>query len=134
MMETSPSMRQSVAGTSAARTEATTVPKNVAYAAVFLRVALGVWFLLHEFFLEKISTWTAKTLPGTFATWIKNPAGYGFYQSFLHNVALPNAEFFRTFITSWEFIFGICLILGLGLRVLVPLQIFANLNYIMVKT
>lgn len=108
--------------------------RNVTSAAVFMRVAVGLFFLIQEVFLEKLSTWTGKTLPTVFATWAKNPHGYGFYQSFLVNVALPNAEFFRVLITTWEIAFAICLILGLGLRVLIPLQIFANLNYMLGKT
>lgn len=106
----------------------------VAYGSIFLRVALGLFFLVQEDGLEKFSTWTSKTLPTVFATWAKNPHGYGFYQSFLTHVALPNAEFFRFLVTYWEVTFAVCLILGLGLRVLIPLQIFANLNYMLGKT
>ncbi len=106
----------------------------VAYGIVFLRVAVGLFFLIQEAYLEKLFTWTDKTLPTIFATWAKNPHGYAFYQSFLTNVAIPNAEFFRYLVPSWEVTFGICLILGLGLRVLIPFQIFANLNYMLGKT
>lgn len=106
----------------------------VAYGIIFLRVAVGLFFLVQEDILEKFSTWTSRTLPTVFAIWIKNPHGYGFYQSFLMNVALPHAEFFRFLVTYWEVAFAVCLILGLGLRVLIPLQIFANLNYMLGKT
>lgn len=35
---------------------------------------------------------------------------------------------------SWEFVLGLCLLLGLGIRIVSPLQIFANINYILGKT
>jgi thiosulfate dehydrogenase [quinone] large subunit len=66
--------------------------------------------------------------------WAENPQGYGFYKSFLLNFALPNASFFTHLVTSWEFVLGICLVLGLGIRIVAPLQIFANVNYILGKT
>ncbi len=100
---------------------------------VFMRVAFGGWLLYHEAW-EKLTTWTPKTLPAVFGTFAKNPHAYGFYKSFLLNVALPNAGFLRSLITGWELLFAIALILGIGLRVLIPFQIFANLNYMLAKT
>lgn len=107
--------------------------RTAAYGVLFMRLAIGVWFLYHEAW-EKMHTWTDKTLPNIFGTWIKNPEGYKFYQSFLQDVALPNAEFFRFLVTYWELALAFCLILGLGLRVVIPLQVFANLNFILGKT
>jgi hypothetical protein len=40
----------------------------------------------------------------------------------------------RGLIPGWELHIAIALIVGIGLRVLIPLQIFANLNYILAKT
>jgi uncharacterized membrane protein YphA (DoxX/SURF4 family) len=73
-------------------------------------------------------------LPAVFGKFAKNPHAYGFYKSFLLNVALPNAGFLRGLITGWELLFATALILGIGLRVVIPFQIFANLNYILAKT
>jgi len=103
------------------------------YGIPFLRIAFGLWFLYHEAY-EKIHAWTPETLPKLFKMWGENPQGYGFYKSFLLNFALPNASFFTHLVTSWEFVLGICLVLGLGIRIIAPLQIFANINYILGKT
>ncbi len=102
-------------------------------AIVFARVAFGAWLLIFEAW-EKITTWNAHTLPTIFGIFTKSPLAYGFYKSFLLNMALPNAAFLRGLITGWETVFALCLIIGLGLRVLIPLQLFANLNYILAKT
>ena len=133
-MEAMRSSRTAIGGGQSAHLDSSTATGTVAYSIVFLRVAVGLFFLLQEAILEKFLAWTSKTLPTIFATWAKNPHGYDFYKSFLTNVALPNAAFFRFLVPYWELVFAICLILGLGLRVLVPLQIFANLNYMMGKT
>jgi uncharacterized membrane protein YphA (DoxX/SURF4 family) len=102
------------------------------YAIVFLRVAFGLWFLWHEA-IEKFQHWTPQTLPRVIATWTRSD-GYGFYQSFLREVAAPNADLFRFLVTWWELALALCLIFGLGIRVVAPVQIFANLNYILAKT
>jgi hypothetical protein len=126
--------RKATAGEQSTQLALTTASRMLPAAAVWIRVAFGLWLLIHEAILEKLFTWTPKTLPTIFATFAKNHAAYGFYKFFLLNVAIPNAEFFRTLITTWEIVFAICLILGLGLRVLIPFQIFANINYILAKT
>jgi len=105
----------------------------IKYGIPFLRIAFGLWFLYHEAY-EKIHAWTPETLPKLFKMWAENPQGYGFYKSFLLNFAFPNASFFTHLVTSWEFVLGICLVLGLGIRIVAPLQIFANINYILGKT
>jgi uncharacterized membrane protein YphA (DoxX/SURF4 family) len=102
-------------------------------ALVFLRVAFGLWMLWHEA-LEKVQHWTPQTLPRIIGGWTRGEVGYPFYQSLLRNVAAPNADFFRVLVTSWELVFALCVIAGLGIRVVAPIQIFANLNYILAKT
>ena len=99
----------------------------------FMRVSFGTWFLYHEAY-EKLHAWNAETLPKVFSMWAQNPQGYGFYKSFLLNFALPHASFFSNLIMSWEFVLSLCLVLGLGIRIVSPLQIFANINYILGKT
>ncbi len=103
------------------------------WGVVFMRLAFGGWLLYHEAW-EKLTTWTPKTLPTIFAVFAKNPHAYGFYKAFLLNVAAPNAGFLRGLITGWELVFAIALIFGFAVRVLVPFQIFANLNYLLAKT
>lgn len=100
---------------------------------VFARAAFGLWFLYHEVYYEKISHWTAQTLPTSWNNSIKNPDVAHWYKSFLMKL-LPHAAGFRLFLTSWEIILGVCLILGLGVRVVAILQIFANVNYILSKS
>jgi uncharacterized membrane protein YphA (DoxX/SURF4 family) len=102
-------------------------------AIVFARVAFGAWFLYHEVYYEKISHWTSQTLPTSWNTSIKNPDVAHWYKSFLKDL-LPHAAGFRVFLTTWEIIFGLCLILGLGIRIVTILQMSANLNYILSKS
>jgi uncharacterized membrane protein YphA (DoxX/SURF4 family) len=102
-------------------------------ALVFLRVAFGLWMLWHEA-LEKVQHWTPQTLPRIIGGWTRGEVGYAFYQSLLRSVAAPNADFFRVLVTSWELVFALCVLFGLGIRVVAPIQIFANLNYILAKT
>jgi uncharacterized membrane protein YphA (DoxX/SURF4 family) len=125
--------RPAAAQQSELRSELMATAGAVIAAILFMRLSFGLWFLWHEA-IEKLLHWTPETLPRLFGTWAENPEGYAFYQAFLTNVAAPNAEFFRYLVTGWELVFSICLLLGLGLRVLIPLQIFANLNYILGKT
>jgi uncharacterized membrane protein YphA (DoxX/SURF4 family) len=47
---------------------------------------------------------------------------------------LPHAAGFRVFLVSWEITLGVCLLLGLGVRIVTVLQMFANLNYILSKS
>lgn len=107
---------------------------SFARAVVFARVAFGLWFLYHEVYYEKISHWTSQTLTTSWNNSIKNPDVAHWYKSFLMNMMLPHAAGFRVFLTSWEIIFGICLVLGLGIRIVTILQMFANLNYILSKS
>lgn len=100
---------------------------------VFMRVAFGAWFLWRES-IEKFMHWTPETLPRLFNNWIQSPTGYDFYQAFLSNIALPNAGFFTGLVPWWELILSISLILGLAIRITLPLQIFANANFILGKT
>ncbi|MGI8854729.1 MAG: hypothetical protein ACR2JW_03175 [Thermomicrobiales bacterium] len=102
-------------------------------AIVFARVAFGAWFLYHEVYYEKISHWTSQTLPTSWNNSIKNPDVAHWYKSILTKL-LPHAAGFRVFLTSWEIIFGICLVFGLGIRTVTILQMFANLNYILSKS
>ncbi len=129
-MNAARTVRSSMTGEQSAQPTSTLA---ITSAVVFMRVAFGLWLLYHEA-LEKLFTWTGSTLPMVFGLFAKNPEAYGFYVAFLKNVAIPNAGFFSTLVPYWELTFSICLILGLGLRVLIPFQIFANINYILAKT
>jgi uncharacterized membrane protein YphA (DoxX/SURF4 family) len=126
-----------VEGRAAARrvgvADAVTTAGMTVYAIVFLRVAFGLWMLYHEAW-EKLHTWTPQTLPRIVGMWAKNPEVVGFYRAFLEGVAAPNAGFFRGLVTAWELVFALCMLVGLGVRVLAPIQVFANLNYILAKT
>lgn len=113
--------------------QALTSAGSLVHAIVFARVAFGAWFLYHEVYYEKISHWTSQTLPMSWNNSIKNPDVAHWYKSFLMNL-LPHAAGFRVFLTTWEIVFGICLILGLGIRIVTILQMFANLNYILSKS
>jgi uncharacterized membrane protein YphA (DoxX/SURF4 family) len=106
---------------------------SLVYAIVFARVAFGAWFLYHEVYYEKVSHWTAQTLPISWNNSIRNPDVAHWYKTILMHLQ-PHAAGFRVFLTTWEIIFGICLILGLGIRVVTILQMFANLNYILSKS
>ena len=101
---------------------------------VFARVAFGLWFLYHEVYYEKISHWTSQTLTTAWNNSIKNPDVAHWYKSFLMNTMLPHAAGFRVFLVAWEIILGVCLVLGLGIRIVAFLQIFANVNYVLSKS
>lgn len=98
-----------------------------------MRLALGFWFLYHEAW-EKIQNWNAAGFAGLIERWIQSPNGYPWYQALLRDVVLPNSEFFRYLVTYGEFTLAICLILGLGLRVVIPFQVFGLINFILAKT
>jgi uncharacterized membrane protein YphA (DoxX/SURF4 family) len=112
----------------------------LARGVAFARIATGAWFLGHEFYYEKVHSWTSKTLPGQLASWtgkVRSPTSappYGWYKAILNHVAVPHAQFFRYLITSWELVLGLCLVVGLAVRIVTPVQIFLNLNYMIAKT
>src|SRR5437660_8690923 len=87
---------------------------SLVWGLVFLRVAFAAWFLYHEVYYEKISHWTGQTLTTSWNNSIKNPDVAHWYKSILMSL-LPHAGGFRVFLTTWEIVFGVCLVLGLGI-------------------
>jgi uncharacterized membrane protein YphA (DoxX/SURF4 family) len=101
---------------------------------VLTRVLLGLVFVFRDG-LEKVHTWTTpKPLIRFVTPGIHNAAVPGFYRNFLRDVVVPNADVFRQVVMYSELLFGVCLIIGLGVRIGAALQSFALLNYITVKT
>jgi uncharacterized membrane protein YphA (DoxX/SURF4 family) len=107
---------------------------STAVGLVVMRVLFGAWFLWHEA-LDKHFAWTTpRPMVAIVAPGVRNPGVPDFYRAFLGDVVIPNANVFRLLVMNWELVFSICVILGLGIRVLPLFQIFANLNYIVLKT
>lgn len=98
------------------------------------RVLLGLSFFFRDG-VDKLHTWTTpKPLVRFVSPALKNPQVPAFYKDFVRNVVIPNADVFRLVVMYSELLLGVCLIIGLGVRIGAALQSFALLNYIVVKT
>jgi thiosulfate dehydrogenase [quinone] large subunit len=101
---------------------------------VLTRVLLGLSFFFRDG-VEKLHTWTTpKPLIRFVTPGIKNHNVPDFYRAFLRDVVVPNADLFRQIVMYSELLLGVCLVIGLGVRIGAALQSFALINYITVKT
>jgi uncharacterized membrane protein YphA (DoxX/SURF4 family) len=110
------------------------MPGLAVVGVVGTRVLLGLIFVFREG-LDKVQNWTTpRALVRFVSPGIANPHVPGFYRAFLTSVVVPHADVFRIVVMGSELLLGICLIVGLGVRLGAALQSFALLNYITVKT
>ncbi len=108
-----------------------------------LRIWLGyTWFTAS---LEKIGNpvWTGDkagvAISGFFQGALAKAAGehpsvQGWYASFIHGVALPNAKFFSYLIPTGEFLVGLALILGAFTTFAAVMGALMNLNFMLAGT
>ena len=102
------------------------VKKSPGAPLVVIRVGLGICFLISSW--DKISRESyAKSMDFIFNVHWKD-AAYGFYQSFLDTLVLPNLEFWAFVVTWGELAIGLAFVFGLFTRAAAVAAIFLGIN------
>ncbi len=105
-------------------------PARRAYLSLaLLRILLGAFFIYDGYTKLNDPSFSVR-LPSMLAGWAANNPIF-FYQDLLNVLIIPNGWFFAHVVTYTEFVLGVGYVLGLFMPVMIPLQIFLNLNFLM---